>query len=614
MIAKGQPLPETAVRICTALEAALPGTVCSIMTVDPAGLLHPLAAPSLPDGFDKGFDDTLFGPGVGSCGSAAYLSTTVSSVDIATDPRWRKYRDRTLALGFRSCCSVPVGGEDGAAIGVVAFYRAAYQELSAEQKQVIGAGLELCQLALLRHQRVTARERQARVDALTGLANRLAFNAALGTIPCDTSGAWALFLIDLDNLKVVNDTFGHQAGDALIRTAAVRIAQRMRPDVTFRLGGDEFAVLIQDPHALRDLDATAGRVLAALETTADCEGHVIVPKATIGGAVFSLGDADGEAVSQNADFALYHAKETGRGGFVRYWPGIGTRMMHRRNAVRDVTAALAEGRIDAFYQPVVRLDTREIVGFEALCRMRMYDGTYRAAAGFKEATSDAHVASDLTGCMLSIVAADVRRWIDAGLPFQHVGVNISTADFYKGRLAAQIEESFGGAGVPLEHLVLEVSEDVYLGQRDRVVAQEIKALRGRGLKVALDDFGTGFASLTHLLTVPVDIIKIDQSFVERLEPGEPGMAIVRGLIGIAGELGVRVVAEGIEATVQALHLWTMGCHLGQGFIFAQAVHRAEATELLRLHGQGMPGAKPMGSRVDSQRDEPGWQLQPTGTG
>ena len=320
---------------------------------------------------------------------------------------------------------------------------------------------------------------------------------------------------------------------------------------------------------------------------------MVVPRATIGGAVLSPTERTAAAVSEAADFALYHAKETGRGGFVRYWPGIGTRITHRRTAIRDVTAALRDDRIDAHYHPVVRLDTGEIVGLEALCRMRSPQGEMIAAHEFHEATTDAHVATDLTRCMLSIVARDLRGWLDRGIPVQHVGINVSTADFYTGSIAAKLEEAFSRSNVPLSHIVLEVSEDVYLGRRDRVVAREIAALREAGVLVALDDFGTGHASLTHLLNVPVDIIKIDQSFVARLWPEDPSMVVVEGLIDIARRLNIRVVAEGIETEVQASQLWSMGCRLGQGFAFVRPSDREVTETLLRRHAQGVAGRSPL---------------------
>ena len=603
MIANGDPIEETARQIFRGVEDALPGVICSILTVDHAGLLHPLAAPNLPDAFNAILDGMMIGPEMGSCGAAAYLRTPVAIEDVERDPRCAKVIKLLVPLGLKACWSVPVGDAAEAPIGVAAIY---YPELCGPgetDRAVMASCIELCEVALRRHARVEDRERRANVDALTGLPNRSAFNAAMAGLSCDIPGSWALFIVDLDNLKVINDTFGHLAGDALIRTAASRISRVMSPDVTFRLGGDEFAIIVQNHAALVDLDAAAEVIFNALEVPSDCEGHMVVPKATIGGAVVGPGDLSATVVNQNADFALYHAKETGRGGFVRYWPGIGTRITHRRDAIRDVTAALREGRIDAYYQPILRLDSQEIVSVEALCRMRTPEGVILPASAFQEATCDAHVAAELTNRMFSIVAADVRRWLDDGIPFRQVGVNISAADFYTGSLMGKLEETFGRAGVPLHHLFLEVKEEAYMGERDRAVAREIKALRDHGVSVVLDDFGTGYASLTHLITVPVDAIKIDRSFIARLWPDDPSLVIVEALIDIARKLDISVVAEGIETEVQASQLWAMGCKLGQGFAFSKAVDRHAMEALLRRHAQG-DGALPMLRRDDGFAAEP----------
>lgn len=212
--------------------------------------------------------------------------------------------------------------------------------------------------------------------------------------------------------------------------------------------------------------------------------------------------------------------------------------------------ALREHRIDAFYQPVVRLDTREIVGLEALCRMQL-DGRIVSASDFHEATKDAHVAKALTARMMALVAADVRAWLDMGIPFQHVGINVSSADMQGDTLGAMLTAAFERENVPLKHVIIEVTETVYMGDGDPFIGNTVEALRAKGLRVALDDFGTGYASLTHLLTVPVDIIKIDKSFVDRLAPGNASMAIVEGLLQIAAKLDIRIIAEGIETEEQA---------------------------------------------------------------
>jgi EAL domain-containing protein (putative c-di-GMP-specific phosphodiesterase class I) len=261
-----------------------------------------------------------------------------------------------------------------------------------------------------------------------------------------------------------------------------------------------------------------------------------------------------------------------------------------------VADALADERMETHYQPIVALDTGEIVGLEALCRMRTVAGELVSALAFREATSDAHIAAELTQRVAVTVARDIAFWRDQGLLVQQVGLNVSTADFYTGSLAQKLEDAFGRAGVSLGGLVVEVSEDACIGRSDRVVTREIEALRAAGVRVALDDFGTGHASLTHLLNVPVDIIKIDQAFIGRLWPDDPSMVIVEGLIDIARQLGIEIVAEGIETEVQASQLWSMGCKVGQGFAFARAADRDATSALLRRHASGCEGATPIFAR------------------
>lgn len=579
MIATGCTLAATATRLCLEAEKLAPDAICSVLTVDGEGLIHPLAGPSLPPTYSAALDGIAVGPAVGSCGTAAYLRREVTVTDTDTDFRWAAFKHLTHPLGLRACWSSPILDTAGEPLGTFAFYYRTPRGPTEVEREIVRRCVHLCVIALERHQRVIEHERRAFTDALTGLANRAAFNTALGALNCDKPGDWALLVLDLDNLKIVNDTFGHQAGDCLLKVAGERIAAEVAPDTAFRIGGDEFATILQSASALRDLDGTVEKLLAALAAPADCSGHNLVPRATIGGAVLSSGDCVAERVRQNADFALYHAKETGRGGFVRYWPGLGTNITRRLGDIRDVDAALREGRIDAFYQPVVRLDTREIVGLEALCRMQL-GGKIVPAADFQEATKDVHVATALTARMMTLVAADVRAWLDMGIPFQHVGINVSSADMQRGTLDAALAAAFEQQSVPLKHVVLEITEAVYMGDGDRVVQKAVEALRGKGIRVALDDFGTGYASLTHLLTVPVDIIKIDKSFVDRLPLGDASIAIIEGLAQIARKLDIRVIAEGIETERQVGQLKEAGCTLGQGYLFSRAVDRHATTALL----------------------------------
>jgi diguanylate cyclase (GGDEF)-like protein len=588
MVAKGETLASTADRLCREVERLQPSVVCSVLSVDRSGFVHPLSSPSLPQEYSAALEGFAIGPNAGSCGTAAYLRMPIAVTDIETDVRWANFRHLALPLGFKACWSSPICNGDGEVLGTFAFYYREKRGPTELEKEIVATCVHLCAIAIERHERFTERERQANVDMLTGLGNRACFNRALAALPCAEPGAWALLVVDLDNLKVVNDTFGHHAGDMLLQQVASRIAVIAAPDSAFRLGGDEFAVIVRNPEALRDIDQAAKVLIEEIMIPADCNGHLIQPKATIGGAIVSHDDHVPESVRQNADFALYHAKETGRGGFVRYWPGIGTAITQRLKAIQRVGAALKEDRIDAFYQPIVRLDTREIVGVEALCRL-IEDDVVISAVEFQEATSDAHMAFGITELMFSRVARDMRRWEDMGLPLAHISINVSSSDLHYGRLEEQLVTAFQREKITLQHLMLEVTEDVCVSERDQVAAYKIKALREKGLRVALDDFGTGFASLTHLLSFPVDMIKIDKSFVDRLAPGDPSIVIVKGLLDIARQMNISVVAEGVETEAQAAQLRMLGCLFGQGYFYSHAVDRETLTEMLRR--EAAPGKR-----------------------
>lgn len=579
MVARGAALPKVAERLCHEVEAIARDVICSVLEVDRAGILHPVAGPGLPDDYSAALDGTVIGPLVGSCGSAAYLRQPVAVIDIERDPRWEGFRELALPLGFRACWSSPITDGRGDVVGTFAFYYRECRGPTPLEEELVRTCVHLCSIAFAQRRWQAEQNRQAFHDAQTGLPNRAAFHAAVANLPCDKPGAWGLLLADLDNLKTVNDTFGHLAGDRLIEAAASGIANAVLPGRTFRVGGDEFAVLVQEDATPAHLEHLARRVLLSLDCAVECDGFVAVPRATIGGATLTSADAAPDSVRKNADLALYHAKENARGRYLGYCEGIESDITRRLEAIARVGAALREDRVRAFYQPVCRLDSGDTVGFEALCRI--YEGdALLAAESFRDATSDPWIATALTERMLSLVASDMRQWLERAPHLDHVAINVCAADFLDGRLANQISNIFGAFQVPLSKVVLEVTETVSMGSVDQLVSNQISDIRKAGVRIALDDFGTGFASLTHLVTVPFDVLKIDRSFVGRLGHDRISGAIVEAVVHIARQLKVDVVAEGVELVEHAHLLGAAGCSLAQGYLFSEPLDAAAATAWL----------------------------------
>ena len=255
-------------------------------------------------------------------------------------------------------------------------------------------------------------------------------------------------------------------------------------------------------------------------------------------------------------------------------------MARRSQILTEAEAGLEEGRFCPFYQPIVAIKTRQLVGFEALLRMRRPTGEVVAAAAFQDVFGEAGLSIRLTDLMLRTIAADIRRWIDRGIFDHRVALNLSAADFATQNLEARVCRPLQEADVPFHHFALEVVESVLIGTAEHPLAQALNRLRSRGMRVALDDFGTGFASLTHLTTLPIDTIKLDRSFVMRVGEHEPSDVVIAAMIDIARKLGLTVIAEGIETEAQSSRLTEMDCHLGQGFLYGRPLDASSAEALL----------------------------------
>ncbi len=583
-VAYSDKLDEIANVLCRRVENLVPGIICSILTVDTDGRLRPLASPSLPERYSAALDGLEIGPSTGSCGTAAYRGEAVIVRDIESDPLWVDFKALALPIGLRACWSTPIKSRDDRVVGTFAFYYKSIRGPDELEKRIVQTCVHLCAIAM-EHEEVQARDyRLAYFDALTGISNRSRFDEMLRE-RITSKVPFGLLLVDIDHLKAVNDTMGHLAGDRLIKGVANLITSGEPHEIAYRLGGDEFAVIVDACGTTDDLAAAAFGILGRTDMLIASGIESLVPSVTIGGALFGADGMEADTLRQNADFALYHAKENDRGGYVHFRPELRTSIIERINSVRSVDSALTDGRIAAYYQPIARLDSAEIVGLEALVRMTDAEGSVTTAGEFATAFTDAKIASRVTETMLKQVAEDIRQWLDLGIPVQHVGINVTTGDFRHGNLQDKIEECFAKANVPLKHILLEVSESVFMGGSDQFVAKAVRVLRDKGLLVALDDFGTGFASLTHLMSFPVDIIKIDQSFVASLAPASASSIIVAAIMDIATRLNMRVVAEGIETVEQVRQLCELGCHLGQGYHFGKPASAFETTLLLQEHAR-----------------------------
>lgn len=586
MIARGCSIEEAGNHICRYAEQLASGVLCSIVTVDRDGLIHPLAGSSISRSYSDALDGIKTGPGVGSCGTAAYLRVPVAVEDIFSDPLWGPYRSLADILekehGVRACWSSPIMRSDGRVLGAFGFYYKENRGPTSEERMIVAECVDLCSIVLEREEVKAENHRLAYFDTATGLGNRTNFINVVEEMAARAEDPFGILLIDIDQLGRINDTLGHAAGDKVIVQVANTVARIAGPVRTFRVDADEFAIIVET-NAVSELPARSRDILRAVaQLSLQQGGHNLSLSVSCGGAIFRLSPpANDLTILQQANLALHHAKQTARGNFVLYTDDLAAAIFQRFDLLQTLKRALAENRIEPHYQPIIRLDTREIIGLEALCRVRTAEDAILSAGMFADALQDPSIGYLLTDRMLERVARDVKSWIKSGLPFQYVSVNVSMADFNQGGLRDRIRKAFARHDVAPGRIVVEVTESVYMDNSDRNVAAAIEGLRSDGFLVALDDFGTGYASLTHLLNFPVDIVKIDKTFVDSMLGG-PGEIIIKALLDMAAGLGMRIIVEGVEIADQASLLGRLGCIFAQGYLFGRPVDRDQTTEALLL--------------------------------
>lgn len=420
-------------------------------------------------------------------------------------------------------------------------------------------------------------------DPLTQLPNRALFQQTMDRALSEarTNGnALTVLMMDLDDFKRTNDALGHDAGDALLVEFAMRLRETVRPDdMVARLGGDEFAVLLQGAHQREEIESAVRTILSRLKAPWDFEGNHLDLRTSIGASIFPFHGNTRAEILKNADIALYVAKTAERGGLRIFESAMRAENQKRSSMLSLARDAINEGTILPFYQPKVDLRTGKLDGFEALLRMEHPQNGVQTANTIAAAFEDGAIAAEISDHMIATVIADMRRWTASDVPFGHVAVNAGAAELRSPAFAERLLDGLSRAKLPPSSLQVEVTETVFLGRGAEYVQEALRMLSAEGIHIALDDFGTGYASLTHLNHFPVDVIKIDRSFIEKLYTSSHDATIVRAVIKLGRSLGIKVVAEGIETEIQAEFLRKHRCHSGQGYLFGRAVSASTAQTL-----------------------------------
>jgi diguanylate cyclase (GGDEF)-like protein len=421
-------------------------------------------------------------------------------------------------------------------------------------------------------------ERAAMTDGLTGVANRRAFMAQLNAL-ADTTVAsldYGVFYVDLDRFKGVNDAFGHGAGDAVLRMAACRIAKTVRDgDLVARLGGDEFAVVAREVPDRATAIALAERLVSVLCEPFILEGQRVQIGASIGVAMASEGDADGDLLLKQADLAMYAGKSSGRSSYSIFESDM-LRSAEERQAVElGLRTALTKNELELHFQPIRRLSKGTITGFECLIRWRHPVKGLLPPAQFLAIADEMGIANEIGCWVIEAACQQAAKWPSDIV----VAVNLSPLQIASDDVAYRVEQALKRSGISADRIEIEITETSLL-RNDPVTLDQLRRLKALGVSIALDDFGTGYSSLSYLVSFPLDRIKIDRLFVSQLGLSRESDLIVRSISQLAKNLNCTVVAEGIETEEQLQRLRTLHVGYGQGYLLGRPVPAFEATQLI----------------------------------
>lgn len=578
MIANGAALRDVLSEVCLIIERYDSSFIPSVLLRDPiSNTLHSGIGPSLPKAYLDSVDGAPIGPNIGTCGPAAWFGELAISVDLSQDPKWTPIRAMAEMAGVAHCWSMPIKEHSGEVLGTLALYGRRPRSPQPEHIALMRDWARVASTALERTRSIERLRHDARHDSLTGLPNRAAIfeklDAAIEQVQTETP--LAVFFVDLDGLKALNDTLGHDVADEMLREVAQRLLASVRiGDFVGRFGGDEFIVVAEDIGGPQEAGHLGERLLSAIAQPLPGLGARVIT-ASIGIALIRTSAIEAREAIRRSDAAMYEAKRTGRDRCVFAEIGETARAGRRLELARALHGAETRGEMSLVYQPVIALPSRRIIGVEALLRWNSPTLGEVAPSEFIPIAEDNGSILQIGAWVLWESCAALATLAQGGHRLE-LGVNVSARQLSQPDFPLWVRQTLAHAQFSPAMLSLELTETSLL-RPDSVSVGNVRTLEKMGVRVALDDFGTGYSSLTWLRDHPFGSIKIDRSFVAGIQTQDSSRAIVSAIIRMAKDVGCTVTAEGVETEEQLRILESLGCDHAQGFLIARPV---SATALL----------------------------------
>jgi len=557
-----------------------PETFCLILTIRD-GRFHQGASRKFPEQFASLFDGMPIESAATCFAAAARGSQPMHVNDLAKSPLWAGHADRLSGLGIACSRSAPILSSVAEVLGTITCFRKTPFSDQSDGSMFENAG-RLASVAIEHLSLYEQLSYRAQHDILTGLPNRMLFHDRLrqSIVRAEQAGTklWVLWL-DLDGFKYVNDTLGHKAGDALLKEVAARISRCLRQeDTVARIGGDEFTVILESGEEF-DVEAVIRKLIAVIGRPVTFEDQEAFVTASVGVSIYPDDSREASELIRNADIAMYHVKRQGKNAHNFFVPEMATRESKRIEIESHLRNALANQEFELYYQPQVRLDGG-LTGFEALLRWTNPKIGTVSPSRFIPIAEATGLIIPIGQWVLEEACRQLAEWTAAGFQGFRMAVNVSTFQFARADFAASVAHLLAVMRIEPRRFELELTETAIMKDIARSSAQ-LRKLRESGVTIAIDDFGTGYSSLSYLQRLPVDAIKIDQSFVRSLgiSPSS-SLPMVQAIANLAHDLNLLVVAEGVETEEQLGYLRTVGCDLAQGYLFDEPLTKHKATMLL----------------------------------